>query len=76
MRSVVDTRRVRCRRVPGPEWRLTSALLADTRGAVQTEYTVVLVLVALLAAAAVGALSWPLLEYHRGVTDQITAPVP
>jgi Flp pilus assembly pilin Flp len=58
------------------EWRFIAAVLRDTRGAVQTEYTVVLVLVALLAAVAVGALSWPLLEYHRGITDQITAPVP
>ncbi len=53
-----------------------AALLGDERGAVQTEYTVVLVLVALLAAVAVGALSWPLLEYHRGITDQLTSPVP
>ena len=51
-------------------------LASDERGSVQTEYTIVLVLVAIVAAVAVGALSWPLLQYHRSITDQVTSPVP
>lgn len=55
---------------------IISRLVSDERGSVQTEYTIVLVLVALVAAVAVGALSWPLLQYHRSLTDQVTSPVP
>ena len=56
--------------------RSLAQLVADERGVVQTEYTIVLVLVAIVAALAVGALSWPLLQYHRSITDQVTSPVP
>jgi len=56
--------------------RRLAQLVADERGVVQTEYTIVLVLVAIIAALAVGALSWPLLQYHRSITDQVTSPVP
>ena len=55
---------------------ILSRLVSDEHGSVQTEYTIVLVLVALVAAVAVGALSWPLLQYHRSLTDQVTSPVP
>ena len=56
--------------------RSLAQLVADERGVAQTEYTIVLVLVAIVAALAVGALSWPLLQYHRSITDQVTSPVP
>ena len=56
--------------------RSLAQLVADERGVVQTEYTIVLVLVAIVAALTVGALSWPLLQYHRSITDQVTSPVP
>lgn len=57
-------------------WQALSRVVRDERGSVQTEYTIVLVLVALVAAVTVGALSWPLLQYHRSITDQVTSPVP
>lgn len=47
----------------------------DERGAYQTEYTIVLVLLALVLAVAVGLLATPLVEYHDAVTRVLDWPV-
>ena len=51
-------------------------LIDDQRGAYQVEYTVVLVLVAIIGAVAIAGLSVPLLHYHRSVQQVILQPVP
>jgi Flp pilus assembly pilin Flp len=52
------------------------ALLRDTRGAFQVEYTIVLVLVALVAAVALAGLAVPLIQYYRSQQTAITSPIP
>lgn len=48
----------------------------DERGAVQVEYTVVLVLVALVMAAALGTVAVSGLQFHRSVQRSIVSTVP
>lgn len=45
-------------------------------GVYQTEYTIVLVLVAVVAAVAIGAMSLPLIQYAQSIQDAVTLPVP
>lgn len=52
------------------------SLVADQRGAYQTEYAIVLVLVALVAAVAIGTLTMPLITLALSLQDAITFPVP
>lgn len=47
----------------------------DSRGVYQTEYTLVLVLVALVAAVAIAMLSAPLVEYHDAVVRFLDTPL-
>lgn len=49
--------------------------LLDSRGVYQTEYTLVLVLVALVAAVAIAMLSAPLVEYHDAVVRFLDTPL-
>jgi len=51
------------------------ALRRDQRGVYQTEYTVVLVLVALAVATALALLAAPLVEYHDAVVRILDTPV-
>jgi len=51
-------------------------LLRDEGGAYQVEYTIVLVLVAVLAGAAIAGLSVPLIQYYRSVQTMIVSPAP
>ncbi|MBZ0116294.1 MAG: hypothetical protein IT378_01410 [Sandaracinaceae bacterium] len=52
-----------------------TSLLRDERGAVYTEYTVLLVLVALVMALALASLFVPFVEYFRSVQDMILTPM-
>jgi Flp pilus assembly pilin Flp len=52
------------------------SLWHDTRGVYQTEYTIVLVLVAILGAVAIATLSVPLIQYHKSILTMIVSPVP
>jgi Flp pilus assembly pilin Flp len=51
-------------------------LVSDERGAYQVEYTIVLVLVALLGGAAIAGLAVPLIQYYRSVQTTIVSPAP
>lgn len=51
-------------------------LWTDVRGVYQTEYTLVLVLVAVLGAVAIATLSVPLIQYHQSILTMIVSPVP
>lgn len=51
-------------------------LAQDERGGYQVEYTVVLVLVAILAGAALAGLSVPLIQYYRSIQTTIISPAP
>jgi len=51
------------------------SLLRDQRGAVYTEYTVLLVLVALVMALAIASIFVPFVEYYRSVQDMIDSPM-
>jgi len=48
----------------------------NQEGVYQTEYTIVLVLVAMVVAVAIGALSLPLIQYAQSIQDAVTHPVP
>lgn len=52
------------------------SLWSDTRGVYQTEYTIVLVLVALMGILAIASLSVPLVQYHKSIQTMIVSPVP
>jgi len=52
------------------------SVLRDERGAVYTEYTVVLVFVSLVVLAAVAALGVVLLDYYRDMQSTISSPIP
>lgn len=52
------------------------SLVVDERGAYQTEYTIVLVLVALVAAVAIATLTMPLITLAISLQEAITFPVP
>ena len=52
------------------------SLARDQRGSFQTEYTIVLVLVAIAVVAALATLGVPLVLYHRSIQSAVTAPVP
>ena len=52
------------------------SLVRDERGSFQTEYTIVLVLVAIVVVGALATLGVPLVLYHRSVQAAVTAPVP
>lgn len=56
--------------------RRRQSLWSDTRGVYQTEYTIVLVLVALMGILAIAALSVPLVQYHKSIQTMIVSPVP
>jgi Flp pilus assembly pilin Flp len=51
-------------------------LIEDERGVYQTEYTIVLVLVALAGSVAIGMLAIPLLSMAISLQDAIVFPVP
>jgi hypothetical protein len=43
---------------------------------VSSEYTILLVLVSLVASVAIAGLTVPLIQFHRSTRDAIVAPVP
>lgn len=51
------------------------ALGSDERGVYQTEYTIVLILVALALAGALALLASPLVEYHDAVVRILDTPI-
>jgi Flp pilus assembly pilin Flp len=52
------------------------SLIEDERGGYQVEYTIVLVLVAVIAGAAIAGLSIPLIQYYRSIQTMIVSPAP
>ncbi len=47
----------------------------DERGVYQSEYTIVLVLVAMMCAVAIAGLAVPLVEHHDAVVEMLSSPL-
>ncbi|HJL14927.1 MAG TPA: hypothetical protein RMH99_04685 [Sandaracinaceae bacterium LLY-WYZ-13_1] len=52
------------------------SLGSDERGAVYTEYTVILVLVSLAMAVTLASLGLPFVDYYRSSQQMILSPMP